>query len=57
MVPLGVSLFAGRHDNDNIMRWVVGRLRQIGLAEDDLCSTATDSGSNMEQTMGRLPAP
>lgn len=56
VVPPGVSMTQGKHNNENIHRWVVDRLRHFGLEKGDLCSTTTDSGANVSKAMRRFGA-
>jgi len=56
-VHLGVSLFTGRHTHGNINRWSIGRLLYFGLDHDDIASTTTDSGSNIQKAWRQLPYP
>lgn len=56
VLSVGVLMFEGKDDNDNIHRWVVDRLRLFALEESDLCSTTTDSGANVWKAMKRFGA-
>jgi len=51
---LGVTLFSGRHDHDNIKRWVLHRLARFGVKQHDISSSTTDSGSNVNKALRQL---
>eukprot|EP00170_Pyropia_yezoensis_P004372 contig_17879_g4385 len=57
VMPLGISVFRGKHTNDTILRWFTSRLQYFGLGLEDLGSTTTDSGANVRKAMRRLVAP
>jgi len=49
VLHLGVSLFVCKHDHTNIVLFLRGRLAYFSLAMSDVCSTTTDSGSNVRK--------
>jgi len=51
---LGVTLFSGRHDHDNIKRWVRHQLARFGMKQKDISSSTTDSGSDVQKTLRQL---
>jgi len=51
---LGVTLFSGRHDHDNIKRWVLHQLARFGVRQHDISSSTTDSGSDVTKALRQL---
>jgi len=51
---LGVTLCSGRHDHDNIKRWVLHQLPRFGVKQHYIGSSTTDSGSNVKKTLRQL---
>jgi len=48
------SLFSGRHEHDNIKRWVLHQLARFGVKEQEVSSSTTDSGSNVKKALRQL---
>ena len=49
VLHLGDSLYVGKHDHANIVLFLRGRLAFFSLAMSEVCSTTTDSGSNVRK--------
>jgi len=51
---VGVTVFCGRHDHENIKRWVLHQLARFGVNQHDISSSTTDSVSNVKKALRSL---
>ena len=51
---LGVTPFVGRHDHENIKKWLLQQLERFGVRPQDISSSTTDSGSNVKKALRQL---
>jgi len=51
---LGVAPFSGRRDHINIKAWTQRFLHRFGVRNSDICSSTSDSGSNVKKALSEL---
>ena len=51
---LGITLFCGRRDHDNIKRWVLHQLARFGVKQQEISSSTTESGSNVKKALRQV---